>query len=151
MQLLRARSSRVLPPSSDRKRALRVDWMMAYTTFGFDGALVQAIRPQGCAGSPLALLSSNSFQVAPPSVVWKRPLPLGAVAFSPPERKVQPFRRKSHMPAKRTFGSCEFMEIIEQPVDRFTPFRILLQFFPPSVALSTPRSSLSPHSFPRTH
>src|SRR5713226_8831892 len=108
------------------------------------------MRPQGFAGSPLALLSSNSFQVAPPSVVWKKALPLAAVGFSPPERKVQPFRRKSHRPAKRTFGSCGFMEIIEQPVERFAPFRILLQVFPPSVVLYRPRSSLSLHSFPGT-
>src|SRR5712691_1000410 len=94
---------------------------MAYTTFGFDGAMVTATRPQGFAGSPLALLSSSSFQVVPPSAVWKKPLPLAAAGLSPPERKVQPFRRKSHMPAKSTFGSCGFMEIIEQPVERFAP------------------------------
>src|SRR6266403_1633470 len=72
--------------------------------------MVTAMRPHGFAGNPLALLPSNSFQVAPPSVVWKKLLPLGAVAFSPPERKVQPFRRKSHMPAKRldfSFGRRE--------------------------------------------
>src|SRR5713226_3696864 len=97
--------------------------------------MVTATRPQGFAGSPLALFSSSSFQVVPPSAVWKKPLPLGAVAFCPPERKVQPFRRKSHMPAKRTLGSCGFMEIIEQPVERFVPFRILLQLLPPSVVL----------------
>ncbi len=97
--------------------------------------MVTAMRPHGFAGNPLALLSSNSFQVAPPSAVWKKLLPLGAVAFSPPERKVQPLRRKSHMPAKRTFGSCELMEIIEQPVERFAPLRILFQLLPPSVVL----------------
>src|SRR6266850_3561289 len=97
--------------------------------------MLTATRPQGLAGSPFALFPSSSFQVDPPSVDWKRPLPLGAVAFSPPERNVQPLRRKSHMPAKRVFGSCGFMEIIEQPVERFGPFRILLQFFPPSVVL----------------
>src|SRR6266481_5531703 len=135
IQLLRSRSSHVLPPSSERNSALRVDSIIAYTTFGFDGAIVTAMRPHGFAGSPLALFSSNSFQVAPPSVVWKNPLPLAAVAFSPPERKVQPFRRKSHMPAKSAFGSCGFMEIIEQPVERFAPLRILLQLLPPSAVL----------------
>ena len=108
---------------------------MAYTTFGFDGAIVTAMRPHGFAGSPLALFSSSSFHVAPPSAVWKNPLPLAAVAFSPPDRKVQPFRRKSHMAAKSVFGSCEFMEIIEHPVERFAPFRILFQLLPPSVVL----------------
>src|SRR6266481_3287632 len=135
IQLLRSRSSHVLPPSSERKRALRVDSIIAYTTFGFAGAIVTATRPQGFAGSPFALFSSSSFQVLPPSVVWKKPLPLGALGFSPPELNVHPFRRKSHMPAKRTLGSCGFMEIIEQQVERFTPLRILLQLLPPSVVL----------------
>src|SRR5258708_22713077 len=134
IQLLRSRSSQVLPPSSERKNALRVDSIKAYTTFGFDGAIVTATRPQGFAGSPLALFSSNSFHVAPPSVLWKKPLPLAAVAFSPPERNVHPFRRKSHIPPKRILESCGLMEIIEPPVERFAPFRILLQLFPPSLA-----------------
>src|SRR5207249_3240883 len=82
------------------------------------------------AGSPLPLCSSSSCQVRPPSVVLKKPLPLRDVGLSPPDRKVQPFRRKSHMPAKRTFGSPEFIEIIEQPVDGFGPFRILFQVLP---------------------
>src|ERR1700674_85521 len=102
---------------------------------GFDGAMVTAMRPHGFAGRPLALFSSSSFQLAPPSAVWKKPLPLAAVEFSPPDRNVQPFRRKSHIAAKRTLLSCELMEIIEQPVERFAPFRILLQVLPPSVVL----------------
>src|ERR1700757_967027 len=97
--------------------------------------MATAMRPQGFAGSPLALFSSSSCQVRPPSVVLKKPLPLGDVRLSPPDRNVQPFRRKSHMPTKRTFGSSEFMEIIEQPVDGFEPFRILSQVLPPSVVL----------------
>src|SRR6266853_2434773 len=101
--------------------------------------MLTATRPQGLAGSPLALFPSSSFQVDPPSVDWKRPLPLGAVEFSPPERNVQPLRRKSHMPANRVFESCELMEIIEQPVEALPPFRILFQVFPPSVVLETPR------------
>src|SRR5438270_9521343 len=97
--------------------------------------MLTATRPQGLAGRPLALFSSSSFQVEPPSVDWKRPLPLGAVEFSPPERKVQPLRRKSHMPANRTLESFGFMEIMEHPVERFVPLRILFQFLPPSVVL----------------
>src|SRR5260370_7366905 len=122
---VRSRSSQVLPPSSERNRALRVDSIIAYTTFGFDGAIVTATRPHGFAGSPLALFSSSSFQVAPPSVVWKNPLPLGAGAFSPPDRKVHPLRRKSHMPAKRTLGSCPFMETTHPPLERFLPLTTL--------------------------
>src|SRR5271156_514989 len=97
--------------------------------------MVTATRPQGFAGSPFELFSSRSVQVAPPSEVRKKPLPLAAVGLSPPERNVQPLRRKSHMPAKRTLGSCGFIEIIEQPVERLGPFRILFQVFPPSVVL----------------
>src|SRR5580700_1016758 len=97
--------------------------------------MVTATRPQGFAGKPLALFSSSSFQVAPPSVDSKRPLPLDAVGPSPPERNVQPFRRKSHIPAKRTLESCELIEIIEQPVERLAPLRIFVQVFPPSVVL----------------
>src|SRR5215469_11862604 len=104
-------------------------------TSGLEGAMATAMRPQGFAGSPLALFSSRSCQVAPPSVVLKKPLPLGEVGLSPPERKVQPLRRKSHMPAKSTFESCELIEIIEQPVDGLGPFRILLQVLPPSDVL----------------
>src|SRR5260370_21150952 len=118
-------------------------------TFAFEGAMVTAIRPQGFAGSPLALFSSSSCHVAPPSVVLKKPLPLGVVGLSPPERNVQPLRRKSHIPAKRLLGSCGFMEIMEQPVERFAPFKILFQVLPPSAVLSTPPSSLSLHRPPR--
>src|SRR2546428_11969438 len=120
-------------------------------TLGFEGAMVTAIRPQGFAGSPLALFSSSSCHVVPPSVVLKKPLPLVAVGPSPPERNVQPLRRKSHIPANRVFGSWEFIAIMEQPVEGFPPFKILFQLFPPSVVLYTPRSSLSLQSFPGTH
>src|SRR5215467_10505032 len=109
------------------------------------------MRPQGFGGSPLALFSSSSCHVAPPSVVLKKPLPLEEVGLSPPERKVQPLRRKSHMPAKRTLGSCELKEIMEQPVEGLGPFRILSQVLPPSVVLYRLRSSLSLQSFPGTH
>src|SRR5712692_7612538 len=104
-------------------------------TFGFEGAIVTAIRPQGFAGNPLALFSSSSCHVVPPSAVLKTPLPLVAAGPSPPERNVQPLRRKSHMPANRVLESCGFMEIIEQPVERFPPFKILFQLLPPSVVL----------------
>src|SRR5258708_4078573 len=116
----------------------------------FDGATVTAIRPYVFFGRPAAVLSSRDCQVVPPSVDLKGPLPLGAVGLSPPERKVQPLRRKSHMPANKMFGSLGFIEIIEQPVERFTPLRILFQFLPPSVVLYSPRSSLSLQSFPGT-
>ena len=66
---------------------------------GFDGATVTATRPHGFGGSPAALVDVSSVHVAPPSVLLKRPEALGAVALSPPERNVQPRRRKSHIPA----------------------------------------------------
>src|SRR5580704_13173824 len=135
MNWLRSRSCHVFPPSSERNSALRVDSISAYTTFGLEGAMLTAMRPQGFGGKPLALFSFRSLHVAPPSVVINKPLPLDDVGLSPPERNVQPFRRKSHMPAKITFGSAELMDIIEQPVERFAPFRIFVQVLPPSVVL----------------
>src|SRR5882724_6023482 len=103
--------------------------------FGFDGAMVTAMRPHGLVGSPLADLSSSDCHVAPPSVDLNRPLPLGASGPSPPERKVQPLRRKSHMPAKSVFGLERSSDSIEQPVDAFAPLRIFVQFLPPSAVL----------------
>src|SRR5271165_1903498 len=150
MNWLRSPSFQVLPPSSERYKALCVDSIMAYTTLGLDGATATAMRPQGLAGRPDADFSSKSFHVAPPSLVTKNPLPLGDVGLSPPERKVQPLRRKSHIPAYKTLGSCELMEIMEQPVERLAPFKILFQVFPPSVVLYKPRSSLSLQSLPGT-
>src|ERR1700681_2819811 len=109
--------------------------MSAYTTSGLEGATVTATRPQGFAGKPCELFSSISFQVAPPSEETNSPLPLGAVEFSPPERNVHPLRLKSHIPAYRVVGFAGSMEIIEQPVERFGPFKILFQVLPPSVVL----------------
>src|SRR5436305_742428 len=97
--------------------------------------MLTATRPQGLAGRPFAFFSSSSFQVDPPSEDWKRLLPLGAVELSPPERNVQPLRRKSHIPAYIVFESCELIEIIEQPVEALLPFRALFQVLPPSVVL----------------
>ena len=45
-----------------------------------------ATRPHGLGGSPLAVFSLRPVQVAPPSEVTKRPLPLKAVGVSPPGR-----------------------------------------------------------------
>src|SRR6266550_2144236 len=109
--------------------------MNAYTTSGFDGATVTATRPHGFAGSPFAVDSFRSLQVAPPSVLLNNPLALGAVSPSPPERNVHPFRRKSHMPAYTVFGFFESIDIIEQPVDGLDPLRILVQLCPPLVVL----------------
>ena len=64
---------------------------------GFDGATVTATRPHGFDGSPGD--AEISFHVVPPSADLYRPLPLGAVGPSPPERKVHPLRRKSQRPA----------------------------------------------------
>src|SRR5688572_13014900 len=122
---LRSRICHVAPPSSERYSALSggTASMTAYTTLGFDGATVTATRPQGFFGRPLPLASSSCVHVAPPSVDLNRPLPLGASGPSPPERNVQPLRRKSHMPAYSALGFLESIEIIEQPVDAFAPDR----------------------------
>src|SRR6266550_2655347 len=101
----------------------------------FDGATVTAMRPHGFFGRPAADLSSSDCQVAPPSVDLKRPLPLAASGPSPPERKVQPLRRKSHMPAKSVFGLARSNESIEQPVERLAPLSTFVHVLPPSAVL----------------
>src|SRR5437868_7231797 len=116
--------------------------------FGFDGAIVTAVRPHGFDGSPL--FEEISCHVAPPSVVLNRPLALGAAGPSPPERKVHPLRRKSHRPAKSTFGFDGSMVMIEQPVEALGFFSTFVHVLPPSLVLYTPRSSLSLHSLPGT-
>src|SRR5712691_9304944 len=137
MAWLRSRASQGCPPSSERYSAFLggAASMNAYTTFACDGATATATRPHGLAGSPAALLASSSVHDAPPSVLLKRPLPLGASGPSPPERNVHPLRRKSHMPAKSVLGFWGSIESIEQPVDRLAPFRTFVHVLPPSVVL----------------
>src|SRR5574338_924452 len=120
---LRSRISHVTPPSAERYSAFfgGTASMNAYTTWLFDGATVTATRPHGFGGSPFADSEVSSFHVAPPSVLLKSPLALGASGPSPPERKVQPLRRKSHRPAKSTFGFLASIDIIEQPVEALPP------------------------------
>src|ERR1044071_6159715 len=93
------------------------------------------MRPHGFGGSPLAFFSSSSVQDLPPSVLLNKPLPLKTFGPSPPERNVQPLRRKSHIPAYSVSGSLLSMDIIEQPGDAFGPFRTLVQVLPPSVEI----------------
>src|SRR5512146_168141 len=112
--------------------------------------MATATRPHGLGGSPLASSPVNSVQVAPPSVLRNSPLAEGAVGPSPPERNVQPWRRKSHIPASKVPVAVGSIAIIEQPVDRLAPARTFVQVFPPSVVLYTPRSSLSLPRFPAT-
>src|SRR6266516_546678 len=107
--------------------------MNAYTTLGLDGATATATRPHGLDGSPFALLSS--VQDAPPSLLLNRPLPLGALGPSPPERNVHPLRRKSHIPAKIVFGFVGSTDSIEHPFERFDPFSTCTHVLPPSVVL----------------
>src|SRR5665213_1016598 len=102
---------------------------------GLEGAMVTASRPHGPLGRPLAPSACSSLQLAPPSMVTKRPLPDGASAFSPPDRNVQPLRRKSHRPAMSFLGSVGSRAIVEQPVERLGPLRISAQVRPPSVVL----------------
>src|SRR5262245_10757650 len=107
------------------------------------------MRPYGFLGNPF-FPASSSVHVLPPSTVRKRPLPLGASGPSPPDRNVQPFLRKSHIPAIKVDGFCGSMLTPEQPVDRFPPFKIRFQVLPPSIVLYNPLSGESLHSFPGT-
>src|SRR5689334_7890360 len=103
--------------------------------FEADGATATAIRPKGFFGKPLLPVSVISVQERPPSLDRNKPLPDGALGDSPPERNVQPLRRKSHSAAKTTFGSLGSRLIDEQPVERFLPFNTSVQFLPPSLVL----------------
>src|SRR5437660_1841931 len=134
---LRSSICHVLPPFSERYSAFcgGTASINAYTISGLDGASVTATRPQGLDGNPAALADVSSLHVAPPSVLLNSPEPLGAVALSPPERNVQPRRRKSHIPAYSVWGCDGSIDIIEQPVDRLAPLSTLVHVFPPSVVL----------------
>src|SRR5208282_1416429 len=61
----------------------------------------------------------------------------------PPERKVQPWRRKSQVEAKTTLGCCRLIANIPHPVEPLAPARTFLQVLPPSLVLKTPRASSS--------
>src|SRR6266851_5597841 len=131
---LRSSICQVFPPFSDRYSAFSggTASMNAYTISGLDGATATATRPHGFGGSPAPV---SSVQVAPPSVLLKTPDALGTVALSPPERNVQPRRRKSHMPAYSVPGRDGSIDSIEQPVDALAPFSTCVQVLPPSVVL----------------
>src|SRR5690349_15794075 len=109
-----------------------------------------ASRPYGFFGKPLLFSGVTSVQVAPPSFERNKPLADAAVGPSPPERNVQPFRRKSQVQASSEFGLPGSIAMVEQPVDRFPPFKIWFQVFPPSVVLYRPRSGESLHKAPGT-
>src|ERR687887_2377213 len=100
--------------------------------FGDEGAMTTSTRPHGCGGSPFP---SMVFQVFPPSAVRKSALPLGASGPSPPERNVQPLRRKSHVPAYSVLGFWGSSEIIEHPVEALAPFSTFTHVVPPSTVL----------------
>src|SRR5881227_422883 len=127
----------VAPPSLERYSAFfgGSASMNAYTTLGFDGADATATRPHGFVGNPLALCASSDVHVAPPSVVFHNPLPMGTSGLSPPERNVHALRRKSHIPAYKVLGLLESIDSIEQPVDAFEPASTFDHVLPPSVVL----------------
>ncbi len=100
---------------------------------GSDGAMLTASRPHGPFGRPGAVEAFSGDHVVPPSRVTNMALPEGASGLSPPERKVQPLRRKSHSVANSFLGVFGSMASDEQPVDRFDPLRISAQVLPPSV------------------
>src|SRR3989442_6340813 len=137
---LRSSICHVLPPLSERYSALSggTASMTAYPMSGFDGATATATRPHDFGGSPEPAATVRSVHVAPPSVVLKRLDALGAVALSPPERNVQPRRRKPHMPAYSVPGRHGSIASIAQPAEAFVPFSTSLHVLPPSFGLSTP-------------
>src|SRR2546430_16742650 len=100
--------------------------------FELDGAIAMAMRPYGFFGNPLLFSGVISLQVAPLLLERNNPLPEGAWGPSPPDRKVQPLRRKSHKPANITLASFGSITTVEHPVDALGPFRISSQVFPPS-------------------
>src|SRR4051812_9840292 len=98
-----------------------------------EGAYASSTRPHGPAGKPFACETGR--HVRPSSVERNIPLPLGAFGPSPPERNVQPLRRKSHIPASITDGFLGSNATLEQPVDRFAPANTSAQVLPPSLVL----------------
>src|SRR5207302_3425521 len=104
----------------------------------------------GVFGKPLFVSAVSCVQLRPPSVEWKSPLVEGAFGPSPPERKVQPLRRKSHMPTRSSSGSEGLSVTEEQPVDRLAPLRTSDHVRPPSLVFYRPRSGLSLHRLPGT-
>src|SRR5258708_40255546 len=94
---LRSFICQVRPPSSERYNPFLggAASTNAYTALGFDGATATARRPQGFAGRPAALVAVRSLQVAPPSVVLNKRLPLGASGLSPPQPEVHAARAQS--------------------------------------------------------
>src|SRR6185436_5514591 len=99
------------------------------------GAIATSTRPHGVAGRPLLADAVSAVQVRPPSVERCRPEPLAASGPSPPERNVQPRRRKSHSPAIRTSGFDGSIATLEQPVEPLPPRSTSAQVLPPSVVL----------------
>src|SRR4051812_29168356 len=100
MSWLASRGSHVVPPSSERNSADVFDSTSAYTIFASEGANTTSPRPHGPGGRPF--WAAIDVHVLPPSAERNMPLPLGAFGPSPPDRNVQPWRRKSHSPAIRT-------------------------------------------------
>src|SRR3954469_14314143 len=103
--------------------------------FVFDGAIETATRPNGFLGNPLFAVSETSVHDLPPSAERNNPLADGAVGDSPPERNVQPLRRKSQSDANTTLESFGSSVTDAQPVERFAPFNTWFQCAPPSVVL----------------
>src|SRR2546430_11881304 len=99
------------------------------------------MRPYGFARKPLLACGVISVQRLPPSALRYRPPPENAVGPSPPERNVQPLRRKSHRLANSTSGARGSRAMLPQPVDRLAPFSMSCQVPPPSVVRSEEHTS----------
>src|SRR5262245_830021 len=104
---------------------------MAYTILGFDGAITTSTRPHGAAGNPGFELGVSGVQVLPPSRVRYSAEPLAARGSSPPDRNVQPLRRKSHRPASSASGLLGSIARLEQPVEAFGPLSSSDHVLPP--------------------
>src|SRR6185503_3962148 len=146
---LASRCSQVAPPSDERNSAEALHSTSAYTIRGSDGAYTTSTRPHGVAGRPL--LAVIGAQVRPASVERNMPLALAAFGPSPPDRNVQPWRRKSHIPAISTSEFLGSIATLEQPVEPLPPLSTSDQVLPPSAVLYSPRSFESLHSLPGTH
>src|SRR6185437_6420521 len=102
-------------------------------------------------GSPRPGCAVSSTHDLPPSSLRNSPLPEAAFGPSPPDRKVQPLRRKSHRLASSTLGLSGAMLRLPHPVEGLEPLSTSCQLLPPSVVRYKPRSVESLHSLPGTH
>src|SRR5436190_7811196 len=98
------------------------------------------MRPHGFGGRPFAFAGSRLANDFAPSCDSNRPEPDTASGPSPPERNVQPLRRKSHSDTNRWPASDGSMLTSAQPVDAFGPLSASVHVLPPSRVTYRPRA-----------